>query len=145
MHYCYFAHYLVNIIMDLARTIKIICTFMYTKRDKMHLLLFKHTLIRSKYKVNGSSPHFHIPGIYNTASYKWNNNENTSKIPQHIPWFWNNQSNIFTPSYKCVIYEVLTCDILTRLSLRIACSDFSEFMVTYHMTIFGKLLTLSKS
>ena len=54
------------------------------------------------------------------------------------------KSNIFTPSYKSVIYEVLTCDILTRLSLRIACSDFSEFMVTYHMTIFGKLLILSK-
>lgn len=70
--------------------------------------------------------------------------KNISKIPEHIPWFWNNQSNIFTPSYKSVIYEVLTCDILTRLRLRIACSDFSEFMVTYHMTIFGKLLILSK-
>ena len=147
MHYCYFAHYLVNIIMDLARTIKIICTFMYTKRDKMHLLLFKHTLIRSKYKVSASSPHFDIPGIYNKTLYKWNNIRTCIKDTTTYSIILKYDAELrrlISLQQNGVTYEGFTYDILMRLGLRIACSDFSEFTVTYYITIFGKLLILSK-
>ena len=57
---------------------------MYTKRDKMHLLLFKHTLIRSKYKL----VHLRSILIFQAYTIQLYINEmikNISKIPEHIP------------------------------------------------------------
>ena len=105
--------------MDLVCTIKIICAFKYTKRDKMHLLLFKHKLIRSKYKLNASSPHCDIPGIYNATLYfeiiknlhqKYHNIFHDYEMIHLISF------NIFTSSYNGVTYELLTYDIFTKLS-----------------------------